>query len=186
MLLDKLGYTWYTLFIPISNLARRAKAMTKYISVADTAKLVRTALKASFTTIKFSVKSKSYSGGASITVSWTDGPTAKEVDFVVSKYQGASFDGMIDLKSYHTSDLNGEQVHFGADYIFTSRGFSVAFMQRRAAKIAAKYGAELVIVTENKWGSFDLAGGNGPCWQGSPWSVRDVVMQEAYKTRAAI
>ncbi len=160
--------------------------MTKYISVADTAKIVRVALKESFTGIKFSVRSKSYSGGASITISWIDGPTAKEVEYVTKKYQGASFDGMIDLKSYHTSELNGEQVHFGADYIFTDRGFSVAFLERRAAKVAAKYGAELIKIEVNKWGGHDIIGGNGPCWQGSPWSVRDVVMQEAYKTRAAV
>ncbi|WP_338423309.1 LPD29 domain-containing protein, partial [Xylella fastidiosa] len=47
---------------------------TKYLTCAETAKLVRKALKESFPDIKFSVKSSNYSGGASIRVSWIDGP----------------------------------------------------------------------------------------------------------------
>jgi len=49
---------------------------TVYVSVAETAKLVRAALKAAFPGITFSVRSKSYSMGASISVRWTDGPAA--------------------------------------------------------------------------------------------------------------
>lgn len=156
---------------------------SKLISVAETAKIVRAALKEAFPKIKFSVRSKSYSGGASITVSWTDGPTAKDVDAVVSKFQGASFDGMIDLKSYHDSDYNGEKVHFGADYIFTDRRFSQGFLQRRAEVVAEKYGVELVQVTVNTFGGLELVGG----WQmwNSGYAVRDLVMQQAYKTRVA-
>ena len=71
---------------------------TEYLSVAETAKLVRKALKKSFPETKFSVRSKSYAGGASIDVRWTDGPQWEEVTSVVYPYQGAGFDGMIDLK----------------------------------------------------------------------------------------
>lgn len=158
--------------------------MSRLISCADTAKLVREALKAAFPTIKFSVKSKTYSGGASITVRWMDGPTAKDVEAVTGKFSGATFDGMIDLKSYHTSNLNGEQVHFGADFIFTERSFSAEFLRRRAEKVYHRYGGELVQVIINKYGSCELVGG-WERWSSSTFAYRDLVMQEAYKTRVS-
>lgn len=96
----------------------------QYLSCADTAKLVRTALKARFPETKFSVRSSVYSGGASIDVSWTDGPSSAKVESITKQFTGASFDGMIDLKSYHDSEWQGQRVHFGADFIFTSRNIS--------------------------------------------------------------
>lgn len=99
-----------------------------YLSCADTAKLVRARLKLIFPGVKFSVRSSVYSGGASISVGWTDGPTEKAVDRVVQPYGGASFDGMIDLQSYHTSVviIDGEevQINSGADWIHTRRTYS--------------------------------------------------------------
>lgn len=68
-----------------------------YLSCAETAKLVRTALKKAFPTIKFSVRSSVYAGGASIDVDWTDGPCTKAVEQVASVYAGGEFDGMIDM-----------------------------------------------------------------------------------------
>lgn len=59
--------------------------MTRYIPVADCAKIVRKALKENFTLEKFSVRSKSFAGGASIDIEWTDGPTSKAVDAVVHR-----------------------------------------------------------------------------------------------------
>lgn len=125
--------------------------MTKdYLSCAETAKLVRSALKKKFPSVKFSVRSKTYSMGASISVGWTLGPTTKEVDKVVDGFEGASFDGMNDLQSNQESWLlpdgsaqlasrpesyggsipgfvsdaphpEAKLVSFGADYVHTSR-----------------------------------------------------------------
>ena len=72
---------------------------TKYLSCAETAKLVRIALKKNFPGVKFSVRSSVYSGGASIDVSWVLGPTAKEVDAVAGQYESADFDGSIDMET---------------------------------------------------------------------------------------
>ncbi len=69
-----------------------------YLSAADTAKLVRAALKRSFPDTCFSVRSKTYSGGASINVSWTDGPACKLVERIAGQFAGGRFDGMIDIK----------------------------------------------------------------------------------------
>lgn len=77
-----------------------------YLSVVETAKLVRKALKREFPTTKFSVRSDSYAGGAAIRVSWTDGPTTKKVEAVVGCFAGADFDGSIDLKTYTDHWLN--------------------------------------------------------------------------------
>ena len=77
----------------------------RYLSVAETAKLIRPQLKAHFPGIKFSVRSSSYAGGASIDISWTDGPTTKEVDSVVGAYESKSFDGSIDMGCYWKSWL---------------------------------------------------------------------------------
>jgi len=73
----------------------------EYLSAAETAKYVRAALKREFPGVKFSVTSKTFSGGASIDVRWVDGPTAKTVDDVINRYAGASFDGSIDMETCH-------------------------------------------------------------------------------------
>ena len=150
------------------------------ISCADTAKLVRAALKAAFPTVKFSVRSKTYSGGASIDIGWTDGPTEHDVMAVAKRFQGATFDGMQDLKTHHTSELNGEQVWFGADYIFGNRSYTLDFLRRRAASVARKYGVEVPTLKLNKWGGVEIEGG----WERiGNYAVRDHVMQAAHKTR---
>lgn len=69
----------------------------RYLSCAETAKLMRGALKAKFPGVKFSVRSHVYSGGASINVNWTDGPTEAMVEEVTKSFAGGGFDGMIDM-----------------------------------------------------------------------------------------
>lgn len=78
----------------------------RYLSCAETAKLVRAALKREFPGVKFSVRSSEYSGGASIRIHWVDGPTSRDVDKVVGVFAGADFDGSIDLKTYSDHWLN--------------------------------------------------------------------------------
>jgi hypothetical protein len=130
---------------------------TEYLTCADTAKLLRKALKAAHPGVKFSVRSSSYAGGASIDVYWTDGPTARTVDETTQLYTGATFDGMIDLKSYHSTLLAGKDgtvrdVQFGADFIFTHRDLSDGYVARVAADV-------------EKAGRM-LAGYRGPCASG--------------------
>lgn len=129
------------------------KPKCRYLTVAETAKLVRQTLAKHFPNTKFSVRSKSYSGGASIDISWTDGERAKVVEAIVKGFEGRSFDGMNDLATCQdswilpdgTADLayrpdsyggsipgyvsdaphpNAELVHFGANYIFCNRHIS--------------------------------------------------------------
>ena len=111
------------------------------LTCAETAKLIRADLKANYPLTKFSVKSDTYSGGASIRIRWTDGETVEEIERLVKKYEGASFDGMIDLKSYNEPTLMafaGQEtpvlVSFGADYVFTDRDLSAAYIEQLSAE----------------------------------------------------
>lgn len=159
-----------------------SKPATKYISVADTAKIVREALKQAFPGVKFTVRSKSYSGGASINLGWTDGPTEYEVSQVAGKFQGASFDGMIDLKSYHDAEWNGERVHFGADYIFTSRGYSADFLRRRAESVAQYWGQPVPAIIEHPTGYVEIAENHVRIHD--HFTLADLIMQKARRTRS--
>lgn len=130
---------------------------TQYITAPDTAKLIRKALKQAFPAIKFSVRTSQYAGGASIDVRWTDGPSDKAVQAVAGAFAGASFDGMIDLKSYHKSDLDGQAVHFGADFVFTHRDLSDGFLARVIKAIANHCHAEPITVAAFRSGLLDVS-----------------------------
>ena len=126
--------------------------MTEYLSVTDTAKLVRKTLARQFPGVRFGVRSSKYSGGASVHIDWTDGPAESEVNVFVKQFEGADFDGMIDLKTHNSHYLLEDgtavlayaegtegslpgvdnrlpisglrEVRFGADYIFCNRHIS--------------------------------------------------------------
>lgn len=114
--------------------------MRDYLSCAETAKLLRQALKEAFPGVKFSVKSSTYAGGASIDVKWTDGPLASQVKAVCDPFEGSYFDGMIDFKGASYASLDGKPVRFGADFIFENRQYSDELLERAIATIAGGYG----------------------------------------------
>lgn len=111
-----------------------------------TAKRIRKILKAKYPGVKFYVRSSTYSGGSSVSVRWTDGPMEKDVDAAISWMESATFDGMIDLKSYVdvlAVDENGEIVKIhGAHYIHTSREKSPEYAAKLEALMIEKYGAD--------------------------------------------
>ena len=86
---------------------------------AKTAKMIREALKELFPGVTFSVKSKNYSGGNSVTASWTDGPTSDVVNHAINRFQSGDFDGMNDLYTYRH-----DREHSTAKYVFASRTIS--------------------------------------------------------------
>ncbi|MFA7101348.1 MAG: LPD29 domain-containing protein [Bacilli bacterium] len=138
------------------------KPVARYIDAAEVAKMVRSELKLAFPNIKFSVKTSRYSGGSSIRVSWTDGPTKKEVDSIVGYMHGASFDGMIDLQSYHdsTDPKTGELIHYGNNYIFCERDYSKEALILFWDKTCQEYGInpnKAVLQNKNDyyWYKFD-------------------------------
>jgi len=127
--------------------------MARYIESTEVAKLVRKELKNAFPGVKFSVKTNKYAGGSSIRVNYTDGPLAKAVQDLVGTYHGASFDGMIDLQSYHDSNLKGEQVSFGNDYLFVNRDNSDEAKAAMIEKIEAVLGEKFEVT--KSYGAFN-------------------------------
>ena len=89
-------------------------------------------LQRNFPGVKFSVKSKSYSMGNSIHVSWTDGPTGKQVDLIAGSYQHGHFDGMQDIYEYdHTRSYD----RGSAKYVNCSRHESPELIMKAAQLI---------------------------------------------------
>jgi phospholipid N-methyltransferase len=84
-----------------------------YRPVAESAKILREALKKEFPEIKFSVRSKSYSMGSSIDVSYTDGPIEKDVEKIASEFEDVRYD-----------DMTGEILSGGNRYIHVRRDVS--------------------------------------------------------------
>jgi Large polyvalent protein associated domain 29 len=136
------------------------------LSAADTAKLVRAALKRAFPDAKFSVRSDRNS----INVRWTDGPSRRAVEAVADAYRGGGFDGMIDMAYDISSWLlpdgsaalayspgtqgsmgtvpkvgmtprphpDARLVRFGARYVFCTRSVSPA-LEARIAGFASRH-----------------------------------------------
>ncbi len=95
-----------------------------YEAPKDTAKKIRAILKIKFQGTKFSVKTELYSQGASINVSWTDGPMKEDVSKVVKPFAGASFDGMTDSMDFHPRVEDGKLIQSGANFVMTYRASS--------------------------------------------------------------
>ena len=93
--------------------------MTEYLRTAESAKLIRAALKENFPGVKFSVRSKSYSGGGSARVSWTDGPPRKAVKAITQDFQGTAPEMSGADIIYMPRSVNG--VHHGTDFVHLDR-----------------------------------------------------------------
>ncbi len=130
------------------------------------AKNIRIELKRAFPSVKFSVRSESYSGGCSIHIGWTDGPTEEEVRKISDKYQECDFDGMQDLEEYRRSVW--PDVFGGAKYVSESRHESPDFI----LKISKKMGYDLPT------GDHDNSG----CLSGLNWEDSQRIYREARQT----
>jgi hypothetical protein len=84
---------------------------------------IRKELAKAFPGVKFSVKSDRYSGGCSIDVNWTDGPTTEEVTKITGKYQEVNLNGMEDIYDFNHSNVWPE-VFGGARCVFENRSYS--------------------------------------------------------------
>lgn len=52
-------------------------------------------------------------------ISWTDEPTAEQVEAIANRYEEGSFNGMEDIYEYNSSAFN--DVFGGVKYVFTQR-----------------------------------------------------------------
>lgn len=85
---------------------------------------IRTELKRNFPTTKFSVRYKSFSGGDEYCVSWTDGPTTKQVDAIVDKYQDMHPDSYSCGDYWDCVPSNFNYLYGSVGYVMTSRTIS--------------------------------------------------------------
>jgi hypothetical protein len=113
----------------------------RYIGPTQTARLVRDALKASFPGIRFSVRTERFAGGASVTVSWIDGPRLDEVRSITRRFHGYRFDGSIDLAEPIDTLVareggETELVRYGIQGVSCQRGLSDAMIERCVAELA--------------------------------------------------
>lgn len=99
----------------------------EYISITDTAKIVRAELKRAFPTVKFSVRCNQYSMGCHLSVCWVDGPNEDSVREIADRYYGTGFDSMTDSTTHHDSEYQGRMVHFSGSRPHCDREISADY-----------------------------------------------------------
>lgn len=104
---------------------------------AEAAKAIKKELQRHWPKIKFSVKSEYYSMGNSVNVSWTYGPTERQVRKIIDKYQHGSFDGMTDSYNYRKTTT----AH-SAKYVSGSRNIPYEVSEQIQKDYAAALGVE--------------------------------------------
>lgn len=110
-----------------------------YERATETAKKIRKELKKHFPSIKFSIRSSTFSGGDSVDISWTDGATEKEVnERVLSKFQSGHFDGMQDMYISGCYTYEGN-LYNGAKYVMGSRHTSQEYDSMVENYLKSKY-----------------------------------------------
>jgi len=120
-------------------------------------------------------------------VEWADGPTPAAVEAILDQFEGAGFDGMIDLQTYNQHWLtpdgrvswaevgighsfpgehrhypaphpDAELVSFGADYVFAHRRYSVSFLSRVAGEVCKARGWKPPEVLDSDCGAYVRCG----------------------------
>ncbi len=80
---------------------------------------IRTELARNWPLVKFSVKKTNYS---TVRISWKDGPTTKQVDAILGKYEDHVTDETGDFRDYEPTEFTA--MFGGAKYVFTEREMS--------------------------------------------------------------
>ncbi len=109
------------------------------------AKNIRTVLKLSLPGVKFSVKSRRFSGGDAIDVRWIDGPTSAQVDEILGRYVSGTFDAMTDcagVKRSAWTDAFGD-----ARFVSGARDNSDRAIASAIRTVVAKYGQAAAVAT---------------------------------------
>jgi hypothetical protein len=110
-------------------------------SLTETTQVVRYLLGQAFPGVKFSVRSQSYSMGCCIHVDWADGPTEKQVNPLLNRFNHKGFDGMTDSTYYNPPLLwRGQKVTFHVDSVRGRRLYSAALLRDAAEHVSLKTG----------------------------------------------
>lgn len=118
---------------------------TRYVTLDDTLKLLKAELRREFPATRFSIRRDRGTAYGYVTVSWTDGPSDKQVTAITDMYEGEGFDGMTD-SSYAIKQVaadgqgNPIVIRYGTRGIMPTRHISPAFARRLLAQVAAYFG----------------------------------------------
>jgi hypothetical protein len=131
---------------------RKANQKGRLTGAAACADAIRAELKKVFPSVKFSVRSSTFSMGDSVDISWTDGNTTDEVNAITKKYQYGSFNGMEDI--YENTDSRDDIPQ--AKYVHCSRRMS-AETEELLKPIAERIFDELKKDTERPFNCWDAS-----------------------------
>jgi len=110
-----------------------------HTEAANCAAAIRRVLTLAFPTVKFRIRSENFSGGDSVSIHYTDGPTAEAVEALVNVYQEGDFNGMIDLYEYTNRREDMPQAKF------------IMVTRERSEAVEAAIIRELGITDRNAW-----------------------------------
>jgi glyceraldehyde-3-phosphate dehydrogenase/erythrose-4-phosphate dehydrogenase len=111
---------------------------------AQVANTIRKELKVKFPGINFKVHSSNFSGGDDVRIHYENAIPAEDVEKIVNKYAGGSFDGMTDMYNYDY-DKTGPT----AKYIFVERHISEDIWEKTKLQLAKNY--DINPNDENEW-----------------------------------
>jgi len=108
-------------------------------SQAEAAKCIRKELREAFPTVKFTVRSESFSMGDAVRISYWNGPTTKEVQAITDKYQYGTFNGMEDIY-----ELKDEKVDLPqSKYVQVSREYGYEATRYVVDKVNEQFGLKI-------------------------------------------
>jgi len=112
----------------------------KPLSAKEVAVEIRGQLKRAFPGQKFSVRSKSFAGGSSVDIEWTDGPLTEQVNKVIGRWERRGFDGMTDSTFYRDPvEWQGELVMTHC-FVMCQRSWSLEYTRQRYEATLKKWG----------------------------------------------
>lgn len=133
-----------------------------------------------FPGVKFSIKSRRFSGGDAIDVSWIDGPTTKQVDEIIDRYSAGSFNGMEDIYEYR-GDRCWPAAFGDAKYVHSRREMSDAAIERAIRLVRSRYqmpeGVEVTVAAYRKGDLWRVPFDGG--W--GKQNVQELISEAAYR-----
>jgi hypothetical protein len=148
--------------MPYEYKQKDGETITKYTNV-ETAKFIRKHLKETYPTIKFSVKCASYSGGATLKIRWTDGPSLEQMEAVQERFRSGSrvHDPYSDYGGYTTSythTIKGELVQYETCTVSgvpdLQRDYTQEFIEQFADTYAQDNGLRYTGSRFSEWSGF--------------------------------
>ena len=139
--------------------------MKKMTEHAQVAKMIRKDLKEAYPLVKFSVTSKSFANGDSVSIKWENGPTTEMIKSITNRYQAGDFNAMEDIYEYDHSKADTPTVK----YVMQNRIISDDKRAEIKTEIENKFGCDL----SDQQGIFDRF----RCWP-------DTLIYREYKDRA--